>query len=135
MNTKPRLSPDAAARRHRTHVLVAMSLYVLTLFICVKVLKTTPPGNLRILLALLPTLPVIWVMWSLYVFLTRADELQRRVHLEALAVAAGITAFFSLTYGFLEQFAGFPHIAAWWTFVLIDLVWGAYGCVLWCRYK
>ncbi|HEX2668277.1 MAG TPA: hypothetical protein VHP13_07875 [Gammaproteobacteria bacterium] len=135
MNTKPRLSPDAAARRHRTHVIVAMTLYLVTLLICTKLLKATPPGALQITLALVPTLPVIWVMGSLYRFLMQADELQRRVHLEALAVAAGITAFFSLTYGFLEQFAGFPHIAAWWTFVLIDLVWGAYGCVLWCRYK
>ena len=129
------MNPEAAHRRHKYHVWVAMSLYVVVLLVCVRILKTTPPGTLRAVLALLPTLPVIWVMWSLYVFLTRADELQRRVHLEALAVAAGVAAFFTLTYGFLEQFAGFSHIPAWWTFILIDMVWGATSCVLWQRYK
>jgi hypothetical protein len=68
-------------------------------------------------------------------YLTQADELQRRVHLTSLSLAAGVTAFLTLTYGFLEDFAGFPHIPAWWTFVLIDLVWGASSCLLWYRYK
>lgn len=134
MNTK-RISPDKATRRYKVGVFVAMSLYVVVLFTCVHYLKTTPPGALRYLLAILPTLPVIWVMWSLCVYLTHADELQRRVQLESLAVAAGVTACLTLTYGFLEEFAGLPHIPAWWTFVLIDLVWGATGCVLWRRYR
>ena len=135
MNTTPRINPDAAHRLHRRHVLIAMSVYVVAILSCAYVLKTTPPGALQIALALLPTLPVIWVMWSLWTFLTRADELQRRIHLEALALAAGATAFLTLTYGFLEQFAGFPHIAAWWTVILIDMVWGASVCVLSRRYK
>lgn len=135
MNTKPRINPDAAGRYHRRQVVVAMSVYVVAILACAYVLKTTPPGPLQVVLALLPTLPVIWVMWSLWVFLTRADELQRRMHLEALALAAGVIAFLSLTYGFLEQFAGFPHVAAWWTFILIDMVWGATVCVLSHRYK
>ena len=130
-----RQNPDAAFRHHRRRVWIAMSIYVAAILICVKVIKHTPEGPLHYVLALLPTLPVIWLMWSLYVFLTQADELQRRVHLEALALAAGATAFLSLTYGFLEEFAGLPHIAAWWTFVLIDIVWGATSCVLWRRYK
>ena len=136
MNTKPRISPDAAQRRQKLQVLVAMSLYVLLLLVCVHFLKHGAPSQpLRITLALIPTLPVIWVMWSLYVFLEHADELQRRVHLTSLSMAAGVTAFLTLTYGFLEEFAGFPHVPLWWTFVVIDLVWGATSCVLWCRYK
>ncbi len=135
MKTKSPISPDAANTRHKRHVWIGMSIYVVTLLACVKLIKATPPGPLHYLLAILPTLPVIWVMWSLFSFLTHADELQRRVHLEALAVAAGVTAFLSLTYGFLEDFAGLPHIPAWWTFVVIDMVWGATGCVLWRRYR
>ena len=136
MNTKPRINPDVAHRRQKLQVLVAMSLYVLLLLVCVHVLKHGAPSQpLRITLALIPTLPVIWVMWSLYVYLTQADELQRRVHLTSLSMAAGVTAFLTLTYGFLEDFAGFPPIPAWWTFVVIDLVWGASSCLLWYRYK
>jgi hypothetical protein len=112
-----------------------MSLYTVLILGCVYLIKHSQPGPLRYVLAILPTLPVIWVMWSLYVFLTRADELQRRLHLESLAVAAGVTAFLTLTYGFLEEFAGLPHIAAWWTFIVIDVVWGATHCILRYRYK
>ena len=116
--------------------MVAMSIYVALLLGCVYLIKHQhPTGPLLVALALLPTLPVVWVMWSLYVYLTQADELQRRVHLTSLSMAAGVTAFLTLTYGFLEDFAGFPHIPAWWTFVVIDLVWGATSCLLWYRYK
>lgn len=133
MNTK--LNPDQAKKRHQYQVLAAMSVYTLALLVCMHFLRQNPSPALRVLLALLPTLPVIWVMWSVIRFLGQTDELQRRVHLESLAAAAGVTAFLSLTYGFLEDFAGFPHVAAWWTFVLIDLVWAGTGCVLWRRYK
>lgn len=135
MKTKTLLSPDAAKQRHKTHVRVAMSLYAVMLLACVYSIKHTPPGPLHILLALLPTLPVMWVMWSWVVLISRADELQRRVYLESLAIAAGVTAFLSLTYGFLEDFAGLPHIPVWWTFVLISGVSGATGCLLWRRYR
>jgi len=131
----PKLNPDLAKKRHQYQVLAAMSLYTVALLACMHFLRQDPPAPLRVVLALLPTLPVVWVMWSVIRFLGQTDELQRRVHLEALAIAAGATAFLSLTYGFLEDFAGFPHVAAWWTFVLIDIVWAATGCVLWRRYK
>lgn len=139
MKDAPRLTQEQLKRRYIRQVFIAMSVYVVVLFICVHYLKLAPqnqpPGVLRIVLALAPTLPVVWVMWSLIGFISRTDELQRRVHIEALAIAAGVTAFLSLTYGFLEDFAGLPHIPAWWTFVLIDMVWGASSCVMWCRYK
>lgn len=135
MKTNTAISPDYAAQRHKTHVRVAMSLYAVMLLACVYCIKHTPPGPLHILLALLPTLPVIWVMWSWVVLISSTDELQRRVYLESLAIAAGVTAFLSLTYGFLEDFAGLPHIPAWWTFVLISGVSGATGCLLWRRYR
>lgn len=132
---KTHLNPDAAYRHHKRTLWVAMSLYVVLILGCTYLIKHSQPGPSRYLLAILPTLPVIWVMWSLYVYLTRADELQRRLHLESLAVAAGATAFLTLTYGFLEEFAGLPHIAAWWTFIVIDVVWGATHCILRYRYK
>jgi hypothetical protein len=136
MNTKTPLSPDVAQRRQQLHTRVAMSLYAVLLMACIYLIKHTAPSTpVKALLALIPTLPVIWVMWSLYVFLTRADELQRRIHLTALSMAAAVTAFLTLTYGFLEDFAGLPHIAAWWTFVVINIVWGATSCLLWRRYR
>jgi hypothetical protein len=44
------------------------------------------------------------------------------MHLEALAIAAGITAALAITYTFLEG-VGFPHSQAWWAFASIDIFW------------
>jgi FtsH-binding integral membrane protein len=97
MNTAALLVPDQAHRRHRMRVWVAMSLYLALLLGCVYLIKHQHPSEpLLVVLALLPTVPVIWLMWSLYVYLTQPDELQRRVHLTSLSMAAGVTAFLTL---------------------------------------
>ena len=135
MNSKPRISPSAANRRYQVHLIVAMLIYMALVFVSVTLLKTEHAPTVRTLLALMPALPIVWVMWAVIRYLGEADELQRRVHLEALSIAAGATAFLSLTYGLLEDLAGFPHFSAWWTFVVIDMIWGATSCILWRRYK
>lgn len=135
MSTLPRISPERAKRQYRTQLMAGMGINVVAILTCAHYLKSTSPGPLKVTLAVLPTLPVIWIMWSLVVYLKRADELERRVHTEALSIAAGAVALFTLVYGFLEEFAAFPHVAAWWYFVAIDMVWGASCCVLWRRYK
>ena len=135
MNTKPRMTPAKANRRYQIEVVVAMLIYLLLMLAIVPVLRTQPPLPERVTLAILPALPVVWVMWAVIKYLGRADELQRRVLIESLAIAAGVTAFLSLSYGFLEDMAGFPHVPLWWVFMVIDLVWAASGCILWRRYK
>jgi hypothetical protein len=139
MKSKPELTPEQDKRRFNRQVFLAMSVYLVVLFICIHYLKlapqNAPPGAQRIVLALLPTLPVIWVMWSLIGLISRMDELHRRVNIEAFAIAAGLTAFLSLTYGFLEDFGGLPHFPAWWWFILIDFVWGGSTCLLLRRYR
>jgi len=135
MNTKPRMTPVKASRRYQTEVVVAMVIYMALMAAVVPTLKTQPPLPERVLLAILPVLPIVWVIWAVIKYLRRADELQRRVHIEALAIAAGVAAFLSLSYGFLEDMAGFPHIPLWWVFMVIDLVWAGSACILWRRYK
>ncbi len=135
MQTKPVLSPATAGRRYRVHVFVAMLLYMALVATTVHLLKAGVAGPLRLVLALLPVLPIVWVMAAVIRYLGQADELQRRVHLEALSIAAGVIAFLSLTYGFLEDFAGLPHISAWWGFVVTDIAWGLAACILWRRYR
>jgi len=129
------MTPKKATHRYQTEVVVAMVIYMALMAAVVPILKDQPPLPERLFLAILPVLPVTWVIWAVIKYLIRADELQRRVHIEALAIAAGITAFLSLSYGFLEDMAGFPHIPLWWVFMVIDLVWAGAGCILWRRYK
>ena len=135
MNTPKPISPDAACRRYNLTIFAAMAVYVVVLLACVYELKHTPPGPWRAVLALLPTMPVFWAMWSVIVYLRHTDELQRRIFVDALAIAAGVIGALALTYGFLEDFAGFAHVPAWWGFVIMDFVWGASVCVLRLRYR
>jgi hypothetical protein len=135
MKTQTPLSPKTAARRYQTQMTVSLVMYMVLLSACVELLKGGVAGPGRIVLALLPLLPLLWAFHAVIQYLARADELQRRVQLEALSIAAGATAFICLTYGFLEDLAGFPHLSMWWAFVVVDLVWGAAAFILWRRYK
>ncbi|HEY3646297.1 MAG TPA: hypothetical protein VGM16_13235 [Gammaproteobacteria bacterium] len=130
-----RISPAKASRRYQTQMVVASVTYIALIAGTMDTLRAKPPMTERVLLALLPALPIAWMVWAVIRYLNSADELQRRVHIEALALAAGITAFLSLTYGFLEDMAGFPRAPLWTVFLVIDLVWVASGFVLWRRYK
>jgi cation transport ATPase len=133
MNT--RISPTRANRQAALNILGAAVVYVASRSFCSHLLATTPPGTLQITLAVLPALPVMWMLWSVHRYLARTDELHRRVHMEALAVAAGGTATFSIVYGLLEESAGFPHLTARWAILLLGLIWVGSGFVLWRRYK
>lgn len=112
------------ARRYLWQLVVLMLLYVVTLLASIHALKT---GNFqpvwRDIIAGTPALPMFGVVAAVIAFMLSVDELQRQMHLEALAIAAGITAALSITYSFLEG-VGLPHSQAWWAFACIDAVWG-----------
>lgn len=130
-----RISPSKAERQVGLHVAAGAIAYVVLRVLCDHLLLDMPEGVLRTTLAALLALPVLWMLWSVHRYLSRTDELHRRVHMEALSVAAGVTAAFSIVYGLLEESAGFPHLTARWAILLIGLTWVASGAVLWRRYK
>lgn len=110
-------------RRYLWQMLVCMALYVIILFASIQALKTGHFSPLfRDLIAVTPAFPVFGVVAAVIQFMLSIDELQRQIHLEALAISAGVTAALAITYTFLEG-AGFPHSQAWWAFASIDLVW------------
>ena len=116
-------------------MVAGMALYAVFVWVCVQLLKQMPSGPLRISLALLLAIPVAWVIWAVVRYLKFADKLQRRVQLEALSIAAGVTAFLSLSYGLLEDLGGLPAVSAWWGFVILDMVWACTSFVLFRRYR
>jgi hypothetical protein len=59
--------------------------------------------------ALLPTLLGAAVVWSYVTFIRRADELLRKIHLEALALGFGAGVVFMLGYRLFER-AGAPEL-------------------------
>ena len=86
----------------------------------------SPPQWVAVVLALVSAAPALLMMRAFLRRLRGLDEFQRRVELEALAVAAAVVGFASFTYGFLQSFAGLPQIedALMWVFPALCFTWG-----------
>ena len=131
----PHISPNRASRKAALNMLAAAALYIAMRVSCYRYLASMPPGTAHIALAVLPALPASWMLWSVHRYLASADELVRRVHLESLAIAAGVTAAISIVHGLLEDSAGFALLPARWAVLALGLTWVGSGVVLWRRYK
>ena len=117
----------ALRRRYLREFMPAMAGYVVTLFASVWLLKHVDEPGLRALVALLPVPAIAMAMRAIVRYIRDADELQRRIELEAVSIA---TAFVSLGYlaaGFLQsaKVVDIPASAAMiWVFPLVCLVYG-----------
>ena len=69
---------------------------------------------LRALVVLVPMIPLIFAMRAYLRYLGRMDELARRIQLEALGFAFGLSGMLTLSYGFLEG-VGFPQLSYIWS--------------------
>ena len=123
-----------AHRRYVIQLGLAMICYGIVLIISLKLIPSVTRGWLQVLVAIAPVVPVIFVLASIVRLLSRIDEMQRRIHLEAMALAAGITALLALTCGFLEN-AGMPRLSGFWTFASINLLWAIFAIILQRRYR
>lgn len=83
---------------------------------------------------LLPLVPAAFALVAYLRFLSRMDELGRRIQLEALAFAFGVAGFLTFAYGFLEN-AGFLMLSYIWVFPLMIVLWGIGGAVASRRYR
>ena len=81
-----------------------------------------PAGAGRLALAVLPMLGTVAVAWVVLRGIRRLDELQRRVQLEALALAFAGTALITFGWGFLED-AGLPRFPTFGVWPLMAVLW------------
>jgi hypothetical protein len=91
-------------------------------------------GVLRYVVVLLPLLPVIAIAPAVLRYFRDTDEFERQLTSESLAIAAGVTAVYSITCGFLES-AGTPRISAWYTWLVVMGTWAIARIVLRWRYR
>lgn len=113
---------DMAKRRYTIRFWIAMAAYVVIVMASVHALNGGLSGPLRILVALTPLVPIAAIFVCFVQFMQNIDELERQIHMEALAIAAGVTAMLSVTYGFLEV-AHLPNPSAWYTYAVVMLAW------------
>jgi hypothetical protein len=72
-------------------------------------LMTQPAGVMRTLLVLSPVLPGLGLLWNTVRAYQKSDEFVQREILFAAALAALVTAIWTLIYAYLEPL-GFPHL-------------------------
>lgn len=89
-------------RRYERHVMLAMLLYMVVLFVANPLLHATRSLPLKVLLALVPVLPVLYVIALMWWRVRDSDELEQRAQLVALGVATALVSAASLVVGFLS---------------------------------
>jgi cytochrome c oxidase subunit IV len=129
-----------AKRRYVRRFSIVMTAYLVTLFATTALVDHYAlQGAVRYVLLLSALVPVGFMVPIMVQYLRESDEFERRIVTESLAVAAGITAMLSVTYGFLESFVGMPRPSAWFTWVAVMGSWfvarffvarhyGGFGC-------
>jgi hypothetical protein len=131
-------SPTAkhAVRRYARDIVISAALYVAFVFAAALVIRNFgPPQWALIVLSLLPVLPALYGLRAYLIYVRTMDEFQRRLQNEALIVATGVVLFGSFTYGFLEEWANFPHVPLIWVFPVFSLVFGIAHIIIRRRYK
>jgi len=128
----------AQRRRYLREFLPPMVGYVVAVFLSVWLLRRVEVPVLRALIALLPVPAIALAMRAIVRRIRDADELQRRIELEAVSVAAGCVSLGYLSAGFL-QLAKVIDIAASdamiWVFPLTCIVFGVAKAALGRRYS
>lgn len=124
----------AAARAYTIQFFSAMGAYVILIIVSITLLKSNPTAPWRGLVAVLPVIPASLVVLAVVRYISRMDELQRRIQLDALGAASGATALLTFTWGLLEN-AGFPRLSMLWILPLMCLLWGIAAGVAAYRYR
>jgi|SRR5579884_164092 len=112
---------DLAKRQYKVRFWIAMIAYVIVIWPITDAVGRTA-GSWKVVLALTPLIPIAAIFIFAVQMIRGIDELERQIHIEALAIAAGVTALVSVTYGFLEV-AHLPRPSAWFTYGLVMLSW------------
>lgn len=107
-----------AARRYAYECIAAMAAYAIVLTLCVFALRGVEATLPRAMLALLPAVPILYFARAMLRFVRDSDELQRRIQLEAFALAALALCLIAFPLGMLVQ-AGVLAVPAGLALILV----------------
>lgn len=88
-------------RRYLREFIPAMVVYVAIMIFVWPLLRQVEQPWLRGLIAVSPSLPIALLIGAMVRYVLGSDEFMRRLHLEALAISAGVVGFASIAVGFL----------------------------------
>ena len=121
-------STTLAARTYLKEFGGAMLAYSLLLPLSIVFIKAHPAAPWRVPVAVVPVVPVAIAFRAVLRGVARLDELQRRIHLEALVVAVGSAIVLTFGYGTLQN-VGLPSLNLMYITPVLVVLWSA-GLVL-----
>jgi len=119
-------------KKYNRRMIFGMVAYVLALGLINHV--SIPPAPYKYLLAALPVLPLIYVCFTFIRFVADADEMWRKIYMEAMAFSGVATGFTCLSYLFVRDL-GTPVFHAEWAFYLMWLYYLIGLFFSWRRYR
>lgn len=127
---------QALEKRYRRELGIAMLAYVIVMLTVWPLVRSTDSSALRVLVCVGPLLPLAYLLRAMLRHVRDSDELQRRLHLEALAIAAMIVSFASMTAGFLvtARVIALDGSVLLWVFPVFAFLFGLLRCWLAWRY-
>lgn len=117
-----------ARNRYLVELFAGLGIYMILLMAALKYAPGMPAGALRTAVMVSPMFGFALGVWAIVRQMARMDEYLRQQTLEAIGIAAAVTAGWTFTYGFLEN-AGFPRMSMFMVWPVMGGVWGVVVCV------
>ena len=132
----PAFTPLTTWVTYKTQIQFAFALlaFLMVLVGAVTVVEANADVPWKYYVALIPVLPAGLVIWLFVRSLSRLDEVQKRVQVQALGFSLAATAILTFGYGFFEG-AGWPALNGTFILPIMALLWGAGMFVLSVRVR
>jgi len=126
------------ARRYYRELAGPVVAYVVVMLVWKRLLDVVGDGTLRVLVALLPAAIVLWMMRVVVRYVRQSDEMQRRIELESIAIAAMLVSSAYMAAGFLQtaRLIDVPaKVAMLWVFPSLCMTYGVVKVAIARRYS
>ena len=132
----PAITPLSTWTTYKTQIQFAFAVlaFLMILVGSVTVLQANGALTWRYLIAAAPAVPAGLVIWLFVRALSRLDEVQKRVQVQALGFSLAATALLTFGYGFLEGI-GWPAMNGTLILPLMALLWGVGMIAIALRYR
>lgn len=129
-------SPLSTWTTYKTQIQFAFAIlaFLMVLVGAVTVVQANSTVSWKYAVALIPVVPAGLVIWLFMRALSRLDEVQKRIQVQALGFSLAATALVTFGYGFLEG-VGWPALNGTFILPLMALLWGMGMVVLALRYR
>lgn len=92
-------------------------------------------NHLALVYGILPVLPGLIMLVAVMAAYRDMDEMERRIHAEALVIAFVLSLLAFFAYGMLQAFSGFPALNLALAAAGMTVTWGIGELVSWRRYR